>query len=330
MKHEIRNGVIGVGSMGKNHARVCSELGALGGIADPDEKAAKPLADRFGVRHFADHKDMLPHVDAVTVATPTSMHFKVSMDAINAGKHVLVEKPICFNMEEADALVRAAEEAGVVLAVGQIERHNPVVRFARDSITDGKFGDIVSIAARRVSTMPGRIRDVGVLMDLGIHDLDVIRYLAAGKPRSVYALGGKRQNDRFEDHANIMVDFDNGVQGLVEVSWLTPMKVRKLAITCLKSYVELDYMNQTASVSSSQVAGNYDSSDLYRVPIEFDVRHVNLKKQEPLRNEHEDFLDSIAKGREPLISGRDGAETLRICQAALRSMSEGKRIEIGE
>jgi len=94
--------------------------------------------------------------------------------------------------------------------------------------------------------------------------------------------------------------------------------------------VELDYMSQTASVSSSQVSGNYDSGDLYRIPIEFDVRHVSLKKQEPLRNEHEDFQDSISNGREPLISGRDGTETLRICQAALRSMKEGKRIVLGE
>lgn len=329
MKGDIRNGVIGVGSMGRNHARVCSELGVLGGIADPDGKTAMPLASRFGVKHFSDYRDMLASgIDAVTVATPTSTHYKVSMDAIKAGKHVLVEKPICFNMEEAEGLVKAAEKAGVVLAVGQIERHNPVVKFARDSLAEGRFGDIVSISARRVSTMPGRIRDVGVLMDLGIHDLDVIRYLAASPARSVYALGGKRQNSDFEDHANIMVDFENGVQGLVEVSWLTPMKVRKVSITCLKSYVELDYMSQTASVSSSQVSGNYDSGDLYRVPIEFDVRQVNLKKQEPLRNEHEDFLEAVANGREPLISGRDGAETLRVCQAALRSMKEGKKVTI--
>ncbi|MBA3046247.1 MAG: Gfo/Idh/MocA family oxidoreductase [Candidatus Thermoplasmatota archaeon] len=327
MKHNIRTGVIGVGSMGKNHARVYSEMDVLGGIADSMESVAKPLADKFGVDYFPDYLDLLKSdIEAVTVATPTSTHFKIAMDAIKAGKHVLVEKPICFSIGEAEELVVTAEKEGIVLAVGQIERHNPVVKFAKDSLTEGRFGDVVSIAARRVSTMPGRIHDVGVLMDLGIHDIDVIRYLAGSPVRSVYALGGKRQNDIFEDHANVLLEFENGIEGFVEVNWLTPMKVRRISITCLKSFVELDYMKQSADISSSQVSETYDSGDLYRLPIEFDIRHVSLKKQEPLRNEQEDFLDSITNNRTPLISGRDGTETLKVCQAALRSINEGKKI----
>jgi UDP-N-acetylglucosamine 3-dehydrogenase len=327
MSDKLKAGVIGVGSMGKNHARVYSEMGVLNGIADSMEAVAKPLAEKFGVDYYADYSEMLKtDIDAVTVATPTNTHFKLAMDAIKAGKHVLVEKPICFSIEEAEGIVKAAEKEGVVLAVGQIERHNPVVKFARDSIEAGKFGDIVSIVARRVSTMPGRIRDVGVLMDLGIHDIDVIRYLANSKVRSVYALGGKRQNDKFEDHANVLLDFENGIQGFVEVNWLTPMKVRRISLTCAKNFVELDYMTQSASISSSQVSGTFDSSDLYRLPIEFDIRHVSLKKQEPLRNEQEDFLDAIRGKKTPLVSGADGTETLRVCQAALSSIKEGKKI----
>ncbi len=323
----MKTGVIGVGSMGKNHARVYSEMGVLNGIADSMEEVAKPLAEKFGVEYYADYKEMLKtDIDAVTVATPTNTHFKLAMDAIMAGKHVLVEKPICFSIEEAEKIVKAAEKENVVLAVGQIERHNPVVKFARESIEAGKFGDIVSIVARRVSTMPGRIRDVGVLMDLGIHDIDVIRYLANSKVRSVYALGGMRQNDKFEDHANVLLDFENGVQGFVEVNWLTPMKVRRISLTCAKNFVELDYMTQSASISSSQVSGTFDSGDLYRLPIEFDIRHVSLKKQEPLRNEQEDFLNAIKDSRTPLVSGADGTETLRVCQAALRSIKEGKKM----
>ncbi len=330
MKHSLRAGVIGVGSMGRNHARVYSEMGVLSAIADSEASVAKPLAERFGVDYHPDYRKMLKSdIDAVTVATPTNTHFKISMDAIRAGKHVLVEKPICFSIGEAEKLVAAAEREGLVLAVGQIERHNPVVKFARDSILKGRFGDVVSIAARRVSTLPGRIRDVGVLMDLGIHDIDVIRYLAQSPVRSVYALGGKRQNKQFEDHANILMEFENDIMGFVEVNWLTPMKVRRLSITCLKNYVELDYMKQTADVSSSQVSGAIDHSDLYRLPIEFDIRHVSLKKQEPLRNEQEDFLDSIQNSRQPLINGRDGTETLKVCQAALKSINEGKRVKLG-
>jgi len=331
MVNNMKTGVVGVGSMGRNHARVYSEMNVLHAIADSEGSVAKPLAEKFGVDYFSNYKDMLKtDIDAVTVATPTNSHFKISMDAIKAGKHVLVEKPICFNLEEAGKLVAEAEKEGLVLAVGQIERHNPVVKFARDSIEEGRFGDVVSIAARRVSTMPGRIRDVGVLMDLGIHDVDVIRYLAQSPVKSVYALGGKRQNDAFEDHANILMDFENDILGFVEVNWLTPMKVRRISLTCQKNYVELDYMKQSADISSSQVSGTFDSTDLYRIPIEFDIRHVSLKKQEPLRNEQEDFLSAVSDNRQPLINGRDGMETLRVCQAALRSIKEGKRIMLGE
>ena len=324
----MKTGIIGVGSMGKNHARVNSEMGVLAGIADSDEATARPLAEKFGVDYFSDYKEMFKSVDAITVATPTGTHFKIAMDAINAGKHVLVEKPICPTIQEAEELVKAAENAGIVLAVGQIERHNPVVKFARESIEQGKFGDIVSISARRVSTFPGRISDVGVLLDLGIHDIDVTRYLAQSSVKSVYALGGKRQNDKFEDHANVLLEFENGICGYVEVNWLTPMKVRKLSITGLENYVELDYIKQSADISSSQVSGKLDTNDLYRLPIEFDIRHVSLKKQEPLRNEHEDFVRAIENNTQPLISGRDGTETLRVCQAALESVKEGKRIKL--
>ncbi len=324
----MKTGIIGVGSMGKNHARVNSEMGVLAGIADSNEAIARPLAERFGVEYFSDYRDMLASVDAITVATPTVTHFKIAMDAINAGKHVLVEKPICPTLQEAEDLVKASEDAGIVLAVGQIERHNPVVKFARESIEQGSFGDIVSISARRVSTFPGRISDVGVLLDLGIHDIDVIRYLAQSTVTSVYALGGKRQNERFEDHANVLLEFESGICGYVEVNWLTPMKVRKLSITCLKNYVELDYMRQSADISSSQVSGTLDTNDLYRLPIEFDIRHVSLKKQEPLRNEHEDFIRAIESNTQPLISGRDGMETLRVCQAALESVKQGTRIKL--
>jgi UDP-N-acetylglucosamine 3-dehydrogenase len=325
----MKTGIIGVGSMGKNHARVNSEMGILAGIADSNEAVARPLAERFGVEYFSDYRDMLAsNIEAVTVATPTFTHFQIAMDAIQAGKHVLVEKPICSTLEESEKLVGAAEDAGIILAVGQIERHNPVVRFARESVEKGAFGDVVSISARRVSSFPGRIRDVGVLLDLGIHDIDVIRYLARSKVASVYAQGGKRQNDKFEDHANILLEFENGILGFVEVNWLTPMKVRKLSITCLENFVELDYITQSANVSSSQVSGKIDAANLYHLPIEYDIRHVSLKKQEPLRNEHEDFVGAIKSNGQPLVPGWDGMETLRVCQAALESIKEGKRIKL--
>ncbi len=330
MSKEFRAGMIGVGSMGKNHARVYSEMHVLCGIADSDMATAKPLAERFGVEAYSDYKDLLAMDDivAVNVATPTQTHYRIVMDAINAGKHVLVEKPLCSTLAESEEVVKAAEKEGLVLAVGLIERHNPVVKFARDAIQEDRFGNVVTLSSRRVSSMPGRIRDVGVIMDLGIHDVDVMRYLASSPVTSVYTLGGTRSQTDFEDHANILLNFENGIMGLVEVNWLTPMKVRKLSLTCLKNYVELDYMTQSANVSASQIPEKFDTADLYRLHIEFDVRHVSLKKQEPLRNELEDFREAVNKDRLPLVTGPDAIRTIRVCQAALESMKEGKKISL--
>lgn len=329
MSEEFKAGVIGVGSMGKNHARVYSEMGVLGGIADADYETAKALADRFGVKAYSDYREMLAaDIRAVNIATPTITHYQIGLDALNAGKHVLMEKPICNTLDESRELVKAAESAGLVLAVGLIERHNPVVKFAKDSIDEGRFGDVVTFSSRRVSSMPGRIRDVGVIMDLGIHDVDVMRYLASSPIRSVYALGGTRSDVNFEDHASIHIEFGSGVMGLVEINWLTPMKVRRIALTCLKNYVELDYISQSANISSSQLPETFDTADLYRLPIEFHVRHVSLKKQEPLRNELEDFKNAVVKGGQPLVTGPDAIETLRACEAALESLKKGEKISL--
>ena len=174
----LRVGVIGVGSMGQNHARVFSEMADLVGVVDKDRETGKIVAERFNTESFENYEDLLRKgVDAVSIATPTALHYQVSKDAIESGVHVLVEKPMCSTIEEAEKLVGLAESAGLTLAVGHIERHNPVVDFAKKGIRDGRYGDVITISARRVSSLPTRIRDVGVILDLGIHDIDVMRYL---------------------------------------------------------------------------------------------------------------------------------------------------------
>lgn len=322
----IKAGVIGVGSMGKNHARVYSDLGVLGGIADLDIEAATALAGRFRSRAFSDYKELLAtDLDAVTVATPTQTHFRIAMDALDAGKHVLIEKPICATIEESEQLIQAANDAGLTLAVGLIERHNPVVKFAKEAIRAGKFGDLVTVSGRRVSSFPARIRDVGVIMDLGVHDIDVTRYLVGSPIRSVYALGGKQANQDFEDHCNVLMDFEDGTTGFVEVNWLTPMKVRKLSLTCMKNFVELDYITQSARISSSQI-GDFDRSNLYNIPIEFDIRNISIRKKEPLMNEQVDFLEAVLNKTRPLVTGDDGLQTIKVCTAAIESMRTGQRV----
>ena len=324
----MRVGVIGVGSMGQNHARVYSEFADLAGVADPDEEAGKAVANRFRTSWVPRHKDLLKEgIDAVSICVPTDLHFRVGMDAIEAGKHLLVEKPLCGNVRDAERLVKASREAGVVLAVGHVERHNPVVDTARRHLLAGDWGDLITAGAHRVSNFPDRVRDVGVVMDLAIHDLDVLRYLVGKPVRSVYAVGGRQRHERFEDHATILVSFVNGVNGYVDVNWLTPLKVRKLNLTCSKNYVELDYTAQTITISSATL-GQLDPFNLYQVPFDYDIRHVSLKKEEPLKIELLDFLDAIKEKRDPKVSGEDAIETLRLVEGAIESQRSGNVVSL--
>ena len=325
----LRIGVVGTGSMGKNHARVCSELEQIEliGIADANSETAKNVASKLDTKPFFDYKELLKEVDAVIVATPTITHYDIAMDFLNNGKHVLVEKPICNSVEKAQMLTKKAEETDLVLAVGHIERHNPAVKFIKDAMLNKKFGELITITSKRVSNFPGRIKDVGVIFDFGVHDIDVMRYLA-GNVESVYARAGKfNENITHEDHANIMLNFENNICGIVEVNWLTPTKIRKLFLTCSKNYVEADYMNQTVTMSSSSFK-QVDEMDLYRVPIEYNTNQIALEKKEPLKNEIEDFINAIQQNKQPLATGEDGLMALKIVEAATKSYKIGEEVKI--
>ncbi|RLF39784.1 MAG: hypothetical protein DRN00_01040 [Thermoplasmata archaeon] len=325
----LKIGVIGVGSMGKNHARVCSELEDvdLVGVVDADRSTAKRIAKIFDTEPFFDYKEIIPKIDAAIVATPTSTHYKIAMGLLDEGKHVLVEKPICSSVKEAEELVKKAERKDLVLAVGHIERHNPAVRFVRDMANRKEFGEIISLSSKRVSNLPTRIRDVGVILDFGVHDIDVMRFLV-GDIESVYARAGRFNKDiKYEDHANIVLNFKNGVTGVLEVNWLTPMKVRKLFLTCSKNFVEVDYMRQLVIISSSTFR-EMDEINLYNVPIQYNIHQITLERKEPLKNEITDFVEAIMRSREPLATGVDGLMALKVAKAAEKSFKTGDVIRL--
>ena len=324
----MRVGVIGVGSMGQNHARILSELKVLASVTDIVPEAAKAVGDRYSVAHFLSYQEMLKSdVDAVVIVTPTSTHSKISMDSLRAGKHVLLEKPMSGSSATLSEITDLARKERLVLAGGFVERHNPVVAFAKQSLSAGEFGELITAATRRVSSMPSRIRDVGVVMDLGVHDIDVVQYVVGSDAKSVYMLGGKGKEMKYEDHANILIDFEGGTTGFVEVNWLTPMKVRKLALTCSKNFVEVDYTDQSALVCSSTFKP-FESGNLFNVPLELDLRKIAIKKEEPLKRELKDFLAAVDSGKDPLVTGDSALKTLKIAEAALKSMSSGKKVDI--
>lgn len=324
----LNTGVVGVGSMGKNHARVLSEISNLVGIADPDKNAGQSVANKTGAKYFEDYHDLFKEdIHAVCIATPTEMHFGIAQDAISKGIHFLVEKPMCSTLEDSKKLVDMAGDAGLTMAVGHIERHNPVVGFTKKALEAGAYGEAIALAARRVSSFPARVKDVGVIMDLGIHDIDVMRYLLGSEVESVFTQGRRRKHEVFEDHANILLDFENGTTGFVEINWLTPMKVRKLSLTCSKNFVELDYVKQSLVISSSSL-GEFDPFNLYQVHLEYDIRRVSIKKEEPLKNELIDFLDAVQEKRNPLVSGEDGLQTMRVVMAASESSRTKMKVDL--
>ena len=325
----LKIGIIGIGSMGKNHVRVCSEKDNIKiiGISDINKSIAKTVAKKFGIKPFFDYKEMLKEIDAAIIATPTITHYKITMDLLNYGKHVLVEKPICDNTKQAFDLVKKGEKNNLVLAVGHIERYNPATKFVKDSVTEGKFGEIITLTSKRVSNFPGRIKDVGVMMDLGIHDIDIMHFLA-GKIESVYAKAGRfNKNIEYEDYANIVLNFENNVCGIIEVNWLTPIKIRKMFLTCSENFVEIDYIDQSVTISSSFFK-KIDEMNLYHVPIQYNVNHVALEKKEPLKNEIDDFIYAIEKNKKPLASGEDGLTALKIAEAAEKSYKTGMEVKI--
>ncbi len=323
----MKVGVIGTGAMGRNHVRVYSEIAELAGVSDAFEEAGRKVAEQYGTDFYANYGELLTNVEAVSIATPTVTHYEIAKAAMEAGVHVLVEKPVTDSIEKGEELVSIAEKNGVVMAVGQIERHNPVVDFAKKSMSEGRFGQAITMSSRRVSSFPSRIRDVGVILDLGIHDIDAIRYLAGGAVKSVYATSGMARNKEHEDHASIVLNFESGMIGYVETNWLTPMKVRKLAITTTEELVTLDYMNQSAEISTTQF-GEIDDRNLFNIPLEYRTERINMKREEPLKRELNDFLNAVKTGKNPLVTGKDGLDTLKVTLAALRSSQEKRPINI--
>jgi len=309
----MRVGVIGVGAMGQHHARVYHEMDGveLIGVSDVDRMRAEEIAAMHGTEAYTDYKKLLScDIDAVSIAVPTTLHKTVAMDAINAGVHLLVEKPIASTIEDADEMISAADDAGVKLMVGHIERFNPAVIKLKGIIDSGMLGDIVSVSARRVGPHTPRIRDVGIIMDLGVHDIDTISYLYNEKAESVYAIAGNGSPDSHENHANILMRFSNNRAGMIDVNWLTPHKVRQLTAVGTKGVAYLDYIAQTVELHDSEW-----------------VRSAKIEEKEPLVNELEYFIGTVGNQRSRIFE-EDGRYVLKTALAAIRSYREGRLVRI--
>lgn len=319
--------MIGVGSMGQNHARIYSEMGCLEGVYDAFQESADRISRKLDTKAYPDVIKLLENVDALSICTPTTTHFETARQAIEMERSVLVEKPFTGDVVKARELCELAENKGVTVASGFVERFNPVVEATKNAVSSGRFGSVVSIAARRVSSFPSRIRDVGVVMDLAIHDIDVIRYLSDKSVESVYALGGKMANDHFEDHAVILLGLEGGATGMVEVNWLTPMKVRNVTLTCSNGVALMDYIDQSLGFSTAKLEG-VDLANMSQIPMELDTHQLRVRKEEPLKRELASFMQAVETSGQAECDGWNALANISVCSAALTSMEKGCRIDL--
>lgn len=309
----IRVGVIGTGAMGQNHVRIYREMEdvELAGISDVDQQRVEAMAVQFNTKGFTDYKEMFAEgLDAVSIVVPTKLHKQVVLDALEAGLNVLVEKPIADTLENADLMIEAAKKAGKILMVGHIERFNPAVIKLKELIDSEILGKVVSISTRRVGPYNPRIRDVGVILDIGVHDIDIVSYLYGRRVNHVYAVAGADIHS-FEDHASIILRMDHEFAGVVETNWLTPHKVRKLTAIGIKGVAYLDYIDQTVETHNNGW-----------------IQKAKIKESEPLKNELEHFIDCVATGKAPKTCGEDGKHALEVAMAAIRSYEEERLVEV--
>jgi predicted dehydrogenase len=304
--------------MGINHARVYGEMEGveLVAVADPSDErrrlaARPPLAG--SLRTYADYSEMLARerLDLVSVAVPTRLHREVSLAALERRVATLVEKPIAAEVEEARAILAAADEAGCQLMVGHVERFNPAVQELKRRLEAGELGRIFLARAERVGPFPQRTRDVGVVQDLATHDIDVMRFLLGSEVERVYAETEAGLRTEHEDLLSAVLRFSSGVVGLLEVNWLTPTKVRRLAMVGEAGMFVVDYLTQ-------ELTGGGEGA-MTCIPVE---------KKEPLRAELEAFVESVARGSPPPMPAGDALVAVELAARLVESGRTGRVVQV--
>ncbi len=307
--------VVGTGFWGKNHARVYKELSSteLIAVCDANPERAKITAEQFGVEAYTDSTKLLKkkEVEALSVCVWSTHLAQEAAKALNAGKHVLVEKPMATNTKQAQKLVETAKQNDLHLTVGFLMRFIPGLQKIREAVESKKIGELVCATAKRVGQWPERIGDVGVVKDTAIHDIDVMRFISNKDPVTVYAKMGSRRIRKFEDYAHIMLTYEGGESAFIESNWLTPYKTRMLTVTGSEAIMKLDYITQ----------------DLW-IEHQKDTVQPRYPFQEPLKLELQHFTECILEKKKPLVTGDDGVKALQVAEAAMASSAKNKAVNL--
>jgi predicted dehydrogenase len=319
----LRIGVIGVGNMGQHHTRVLSLLKdvELIGVADINVERGLDLAGKYQVHFFEKYQELLPHVEAVCIAAPTKLHHKIGLECLNAGIHVLIEKPIAASIAEAESLVNAAATTNCILQVGHIERFNPAFLELRKVL---KTEDLLALEAHRMSPYSNRANDVSVVLDLMIHDLDLILELANSPVIKVNATGSRLAESKYLDYVTATLNFANGIVATVTSSKVTHRKIRGVVAHCKNSLTEADFLNNEILIHR-QTTADY-TTDYGQIFYRQDglIEKVYTSNIEPLHAELEHFVSCVRGGDQPSVGGEQALKALRLASCIEQLALDGK------
>ena len=324
----LRAGLIGLGMMGKNHARVLDGLAGVDliGIADPAGNAHGVAPNVPVVRDVDSLLALGP--DYVVAAIPTEYHFEVALRLADAGVHTLIEKPLTVDMESASHIAKAFADAGLIGAVGHIERYNPSLQQARSRIARGDLGEIYQVATRRQGPFPGRIADVGVILDLGTHDLDSTAWVTKQLFATVFARTAHRSGRPHEDLVAITGQLADGTVTNHLVNWLSPIKERITVITGEKGTFVADTLTADLTFYENGIVPTVGPLARFRGVSEGDMIRYAFPKPEPLQVEHEQFRDAILGKDADIVTVEQAAATVAVANATARSAAEGQAVDL--
>jgi predicted dehydrogenase len=338
----LRAAVIGVGAMGQHHARVYAQMSGtqLVALADLNTEASAQVARTYRLPVYDDHCQMLQDArpEVVTVAVPTEFHCQVALDALRAGCHVLVEKPIAATEVQGLQLIEEADRQGRKLMVGHIVRFDPAVQALKERLEAGELGRIFEIRCRRLGPFPARVRDVGVVIDLATHDLDLMRHLSGQEAIRVYAETEQKIHSAHEDILVGTVRLGDGTIGILDINWLTPSKIRELTVTGERGMFLIDHLTQDlyfyenaetngqAQLPHGATTMRWSAISHLRGVSEGRMIRYPIQKYEPLKAELESFVQAIVDDSPVPVTGQDGLAALRLAQALVESGREGRSI----
>ena len=301
---------IGTGGWGKNHTRILSQLGVLAAVCDANVERSKEYGEKYSVNYYDSIDSMLDaeEFDAAFVCTPTSTHSKIATQLLQAKKHVFVEKPMTYLSEDGEDLLEIAKKNKVILTCGYIERFNPAVDVVKQIVKSKKYGDLVMLEFHRESRMPLHIKDVGIIYDTSVHDIDTAMWLFDDTPEVVFARAGQIKHEH-EDFASIMLGFKDNKVAIISSNWITPTRVRTFNAVCTDAIISSDFISQEVKIERS------DDTEIPR-----------NDKQEPLLREIQSFICAVEGKNELVVKPEHAVNVTKIAEAALLSSQKGTPI----